>query len=123
MRGFPRRAAAHKYHAVEADCGFGHKHPSKREARRCAELHLLQRAGEIADLRVEPFFPFTVNGAVLKHGNGRRVGYRPDFVYERGDRRIAEDVKSPATRTEAYVLRSVLFRALYPEIELVEVAR
>lgn len=121
MSAFRRRATAHKYHARESECGFGHKHPSRREARRCAELHLLQRAGEIVDLRVEPFFPFAINGVILKHGNGRRVGYRPDFVYERGDRRVAEDVKSPATRTEAFVLRAALFRALYPEIELVEV--
>jgi hypothetical protein len=122
VRKLPTRrgAAGHKYGAKATTCDRGHAHPSKKEARRCAQLHLLERAGQISELQYEPQFWFELNDAVLKHDNGRRVGFRPDFGYVEGGRKVAEDVKSSATRTEAYVLRSVIFRALFPEWELRE---
>lgn len=108
----------HKYKAYRTDCTHGHTHPSKREAHRCDQLHLLQRAGHISRLEYEPFYPFVINGAELKHDNGRRFGYKPDFSYIEQDKRVAEDVKSKATITEAFQIRALLFRSLYPDIEL-----
>jgi len=115
---------AHKFGARKSSCVSGHMHPSAKEARRCNELHILRRAGHIRDLEVEPQFFFTIDGRQLKHLNGRRAGFKPDFGYRLADsdRRIVEDCKGgAATKTEAYVLRVALFRHLHPEIELREV--
>lgn len=111
----------HKYNARKTECAHGHNHDSAREARRCNQLHLLQRGGEISHLKVEPQFWFTIAGEQVKHGNGRRVGYKPDFQYFEGNKNVVEDVKSTATKTEAYALRKAIFLALFPFIELREV--
>ena len=108
----------HKYRAKPTVCIHGHKHASKREAARCVELHMLQQAGEIADLEVEPQFWFVINGQQLKHQNGRRAGYKPDFGYTERGSDVVEDIKSDATITEAFTLRATLFRALFPAVEL-----
>jgi len=116
----PKRG--NKFGAQITPCGLGHRHASKKEARRCGELHLLQRAGKISDLIVEPQFWFEINGIVVKHPNGRRAGFKPDFSYRAPGATICEDCKGgTATRTEAYALRIAIFRALYPHIELREV--
>ncbi len=105
-----------KYSAKKTLCANGHNHASKREAKRCDELHLLQRAGEITHLEIEPKFTFIVNGAPMKMLNGQNASYRPDFTYFTADAQIAEDVKGMVT--EAFRLRSALFRACYPGVEL-----
>jgi len=105
-----------KYHARTTTCLQGHKHPSKREAKRCGELHLLAKAGAIIGLKVEPTFQFWINGNPLKMGNGRVAQYRPDFTYIEGNKQVAEDVKGMIVRD--FPLRAALFRALYPDIEL-----
>jgi len=109
---------ANKYRAKPTTCAHGHRHASKREAARCAELHLIQRAGAISDLEVEPQFWFVIEGKPLMHANGRRAGFRPDFSYCERGQWVAEDVKSSATMTEAAVLRFALFRHLFPAYEL-----
>lgn len=108
----------HKYKAYRTVCSQGHNHPSKREAKRCEDLHLLQRGGKISGLTYEPFYPFIINEKELKHDNGRRFGYKPDFGFTEDEKPVVEDVKSTATMTEAFVIRALLFRHLYPEIEL-----
>lgn len=108
--------ARSKYGAKRTPCAHGHKHPSKREAKRCDELHLLLRAGEIDALVYEPQYWFEINGAGVTHGNGRRVGYKPDFGYLEKGRVVVEDVKGMVT--EAAQLRMTIFRALFPDIEL-----
>lgn len=111
-------AERNKYGARKTVCNQHHRHPSKREAKRCDELHLLLRAGQIEALVYEPQYWFHINGEQIKHENGRRVGYKPDFAYLEGGRTVCEDIKSKATMTEAAVLRMALFRALFPEILL-----
>lgn len=114
---------ANKFGAKRSHCSAGHEHSSMKEARRCNDLRILQLAGEISDLEVEPQFWFVINGRQVKHENGRRAGYKPDFAYTaRNGAMVAEDVKGGnATRTEAHVLRIAIFRALFPAIELREV--
>jgi hypothetical protein len=65
---------------------------------------LLLRSGLIKSLQIEPQFWFQINGQQVKHPNGRRVGYKPDFGYTEKGRQVVEDVKSSATMTEAAVL-------------------
>ena len=107
-----------KYFAKRAECQHGHSHASKREAKRCAELHLLLRAGAISGLVVEPQYWFEIGGTVVTHDNGRRVGFKPDFSYMEQGRVVCEDVKGGPTLTEAAVLRMTLFRHLFPAIDL-----
>ena len=106
----------HKYHAQRTPCSQGHSHPSKREAKRCDELHLLQACGQIANLQVEPQFWFEIAGKPLKLRNGRRAGYKPDWSYTEKGQSVAEDVKGYAARD--FPLREALFRHLHPDIEL-----
>lgn len=109
-----------KFHAKRSRCNKGHTHASGREARRCNDLHFLQIAGEIAGLEIEPVFRFVIDGRQVKMRNGHVAQYRPDFVYTdiKAGCRVAEDVKSDATMTEAFALRAALFRHLFPSIEL-----
>lgn len=110
-----------KYGAEKAQCRAGHKHASKREARRCDELHLLVRGGEIEDLEQQPRFFFEVNGSPLIHENGRRAVYTADFAFvdRQSARKVVEDTKGHAARD--WPLRKALFRACYPDLILREV--
>lgn len=105
-----------KYHAVKTECVHGHKHASKREAARCAELHLLFRAGEIDALVVEPTYILAPDGVPIIMGNGHKAKYRPDFVYLEKGKLIAEDIKGVIVRD--FPLRAALFRLCFPEVEL-----
>lgn len=114
-----RKSRGNKYSAKQTACRAGHAHPSKKEARRCNDLHLLQNAGEISDLEIGRRFFFEVNGRPLLHDNGRRAVYTPDFVYrQRGGQLTAEDSKG--MRVRDWPLRKALFRACYPHIEVIE---
>lgn len=80
---------------------------SQAEARRAAELVLLEKAGEISDLRYQVTVP-------LFGKNGTRVcAWRADFVYRvKGDKRDTfEDVKG--FRTDLFALKAKLFRDNY----------
>ena len=116
-----RGRRGNKYRAKVSGCQHGHAHDSIREATRCNQLHLLVRAGLISDLVIQPQFWFSINGVQVKHPNGRRVGFKPDFGYtEVADgREVIEDAKG--VRTEAYVLRSSIFCALFPQYDYREV--
>lgn len=109
-----------KYFAKKTACSNGHLHASKREAKRCDQLHLLQRAGEIEGLTIEPKFEFAISGKPLKMSNGRTASYRPDFTYVERGKLIAEDVKptSKLAISRDFPLRAALFRHLFPNWEL-----
>lgn len=80
---------------------------SKKEARRYGELKLLERAGQIAGLKVHPAFPLDVKGSPI-------CRYVADFeYYAPGNVRVVEDVKSPITRKHpVYRIKAKLFEAL-----------
>jgi len=107
-----------KYRAVKSQCRTGHTHDSKREAIRCNELHDLQAAGAISDLIIHPQYWFVINGRQLKHGNGRRVGYKSDFQYVENGINVTEDVKGVVVRD--WPLRRAIFIALFPGHQLRE---
>lgn len=86
----------------------GHRFASKLEARRYGELRLLERAGEIRDLRIQPRYDLVVNGV--------KVGtYVADFAYlDKTGTPVTEDTKSEATaRLAVFRLKAKLFRALF----------
>ncbi len=115
--------SGNKYSARRTLCRQNHEHASAKESRWCNDLTLLERSGEITHLEVEPQFIFTVDGLEVKHENGRKAVFSPDFSYrERDGRKIALEVKGgSATKTEAYTLRKAFFRAIWPHITLREV--
>lgn len=79
---------------------------SKAEARRYGELKLLERAGEIRDLELQPKFDLFGIGA------GKICTYKADFKYNDLTTfcLVVEDVKSPSTAKEkAYRLKAKLF--------------
>lgn len=118
MTAIPIPKRGNKYGAKKQACNHGHMHDSRKEARRCGELHLLQRGGVISDLRIQPQYWFVIDGRQVKHQNGRRVGYKPDFAYVEAGANICEDTKG--FKDEAFVLRAAIFRALFPGIVLRE---
>lgn len=87
---------------------------SKAEMNRYAELKMLERAGIIKNLELQPRFP-------LLAGNkkDRGTSYFADFAYEENGHRVVEDVKGH--KTDVYKLKRKLFRDRYPEIDFREV--
>jgi len=121
----PWQLTAKSKHGVarKTVCQHGHKHDSAREARRCHQLHILQDAGKIAGLKVQPFFAFVIDGEVPKLGNGHKVGVTLDFSYCDGDQLIAEDCKPDhrAADSRDWPIRKALFKHIYRSWELREV--
>lgn len=81
---------------------------SMKEAKRYAELSLLQKAGKITDLQTQVKYELIPaqkrNGKVIE----RAVNYIADFVYTENGETVVEDVKSPATKTPVYMLKRKL---------------
>lgn len=99
----------HKFNARRTEVD-GIQFDSAKEARRYAELRLLERAGEIRNLELQPRFDLVVNGKKVC----RYVG---DFAYFQGNERIIEDSKGFQTRE--FKLKRKLFEALFPGQRLV----
>ncbi len=116
-------AQARRIAALRDGCNHRHTHDSAKEARRCNDLHVMQKGGVIRNLVVAPQFWFSINGVQMKHDNGRRVGMKPDFQYFEGNLNVVEDVKAAGIggRARDYPLRKAIFRALYPFITFREV--
>ncbi len=83
----------------------GHAFASKKEAARYQELLLLEKAGEIEKLELQPRFPISLNGQKV-------CTYVADFQYRENGHRIVEDVKSEGTRTAIYLLKKRLMKAV-----------
>jgi len=94
----------------------GIRFASKAEARRYGELKLLERAGEIRNLELQPLYPIIINSAPVKirskgYPNGRDVVYIGDFRYFSGNKTIVEDVKGADTPVSR--LKRALVEAIY----------
>lgn len=98
-----------KYRNVRASLD-GHTFDSEKERARFAELRLMERAGEISDLKLQPVFelipPVKENGKVVQ----RAITYKGDFSYMREGQLVVEDAKG--VRTEVYKLKKKMMRAL-----------
>lgn len=89
------------------------------EARRYELLKLMEQAGTISDLRLQPRFElqrgFTDNDGVKQ----RAISYVADFQYDEDGRRVVEDVKG--TRTKEYLLKKKLFLYRYFDLTFREI--
>ena len=95
----------------------GIKFDSKLEAERYEQLKILERAGVIRDLELQPEYElipsFRKNGKTW-----RRTLYKADFRYilAEDDSYIIEDVKgSTAVITDVFRLKQKLFEYKYPD--------
>ena len=99
-----------KYRAIKTTVD-GIIFASKKEAGRYSELKLLERAGLIRDLRLQPVFPIVYNSVKI-------CKYVGDFSYFEGNRFVVEDTKG--FRTPVYRLKLRLMAAFYPGITVME---
>lgn len=100
-----------KYGAVPTAVD-GIRFASKAEAARYQELRLLERAGHIQELELQPRFPLYV--AARRGGELHKVcDYVADFRYRAGSigALTVEDVKG--VRTAVYQLKKRMFQAQY----------
>lgn len=97
-----------KYRAIPTVVD-GIKFHSKGEAGRYSQLKLLERGGQIKELRRQVLFHL--------HGkNGTKVGrYTIDFLYTENDSLVAEDFKGFSARDMP--MRIALFKDNFPDIE------
>lgn len=93
----------------------GKKFDSKKEGDRYKELKLLERAGEISNLELQPRFllqdKFKKNGKTY-----RKIEYVADFKYIENGKAIVEDVKG--MQTDVFKLKHKIFEKTYPDLEL-----
>lgn len=88
---------------------------SKREGNRYKELKLLERAGEIKDLELQP--RFLLQDSFKKNGRTfRKIEYVADFKYIENGKTIVEDVKG--IQTDVFKLKHKIFEKVYPDLEL-----
>jgi len=107
---------------------------SIKESNRFCELKLLERAGEIKDLKMQ--VPFELVPALCEPDTiGKRGGikkgktieqavyYYADFMYydDKKEKWIVEDVKSEATKTDVYIIKRKLFKQIYTDYLFLEV--
>lgn len=108
----------HKYRAIKTTVD-GITFASKAEAKRYSELKLMQRAGAIINLKLQPKFRLQTgytNGAGTKI---RPIDYVADFMYEENGKVIIEDVKG--MKTPVYNLKKKIFENKYYPLTITEI--
>ena len=94
---------------------------SRKEAVRYGELKLMEKAGEISELELQP--RFTLLPSFRRDGKTiRKIEYVADFKYRnKEDAEIVEDVKSEITRKNpVYRIKKKLLLYRYKDIVLIE---
>ena len=110
-------APGNKYHAVPIHVD-GVRFASQKEAARYLELKLMSKAGAIEALELQPVFPLYIMELYRSQVPIRiaTVGkFTADFQYVdcASGEIVVEDVKSTATKTEAYRLRKRIAEAVH----------
>lgn len=86
---------------------------SKGEAARYEELRILERTGEISDLRIHTRWELQPGWRDKDGKKWRAITYESDFDYTEGDRFVVEDFKG--IKTQVFRIKEKLFRFIYPE--------
>lgn len=103
-----------KYHAKKTEVD-GIVFDSKRESERYLELKLMERAGAIRSLVLQPRFELQEGYTNAEGKKIRPITYIADFMYYDCDTglTVVEDVKSLATKTQVYKVKKKLFEYKY----------
>lgn len=108
-----------KYHSKKTIID-GIEFDSKKESMRYQELKLLERAGKIRELKLQPEYELIPK---FKKNNKtyRKTIYKADFSYfdVETNKHITEDVKG--FKTDVYKLKKKLFEYRYNDLEIKEV--
>ena len=111
-----------KYRSRRAVCRAGHTHQSQRESKRCDELHLLQKAGIISRLEIQPKFELQPEFVDCRGKKHQAIHYIADFLYiteGEGRHLVVEDAKG--YRTKEYRIKIKMFLYQNTEIDFREV--
>ena len=93
----------------------GIKFDSQKEGARYKELRLLERAGKIKDLVLQPRFILQPSYKKTEK-TIRAITYKADFAYYENNKYIVEDVKGFITKE--FRLKEKMFNYIYKDIEL-----
>lgn len=98
----------------------GHKFDSQKEALRYKELKLMERAGVIKDLELQPTSEL-IPTIRTEHETLRKTIYKADFKYfdVNADHEVVEDVKG--FKTDVYKLKKKMLLHKYKDIDFREV--
>lgn len=99
----PTLAKQSKYKNVKTEVD-GVVYDSAREAKRHGELQLMERVGQISNLRRQVSYELKVGGVLV-------AKYIADHVYDEGGAEVVEDSKG--IRTRDYAIKRKLMKALY----------
>lgn len=100
-----------KYKNKKAECLSGHVHDSRKEARRCNELAMLERLGEISGLEIQKKYVLIPARKYKNMPDERKCQYIADFVYISDGKLIVEDTKG--YKTKDYIIKRKLFKDRY----------
>ena len=104
-----RRRGRSKYGAIRVEYD-GHKFDSKLEAARYKQLKLMEKAGQLTNLELQPKFPCEVNGKKI-------CTYISDFRYTlKNGKEVVEYVKG--VETAVFKLKKKLVEALDPAVKI-----
>lgn len=93
---------------------------SKKEAKRYAELKMLEKGGAISQLVLQP--RFELQESFKKNGKTyRKIEYVADFMYRDNEKNvtIVEDVKG--IKTDVYKLKRKMFEKVYKTLNITEI--
>lgn len=106
-----------KYHSRKTIVD-GIEFDSRKEADRYCILHLLEKAGKISNLVIQP--KYELQPSYRKNGKAiRKIEYIADFEYMENGQLVIEDVKG--YKTDVYKLKKKLFEYKYPELTIKEI--
>jgi hypothetical protein len=104
-----------KYNSKKAEVD-GIIFDSKGEARKYAELKLLEQSGKISNLQLQVIFElqpkFKKNGKTI-----RAINYVADFVYHQDNQVVVLDFKGMIL--PQFILKKKLFEYKFPDLELI----
>ena len=85
------------------------------ESKRYKELVLLERAGQIKNLKLQP--KFELQPSYKKNNRTiRAITYKADFSYLEDDKLVVEDVKGFVTKE--FKIKEKMFNYIYKDLEL-----
>lgn len=110
-----------KYHNNKTEID-GIVFDSRLEANRYKELKLLERAGTIKDLELQPTFEL-IPAFKKDKRTFRKTTYKADFKYfdKEKNKTIVEDTKG--FLTDIYKLKRKLFEYTYKDLQIIEIKK
>lgn len=102
----------------------GIAYDSKKESNRAYQLEMMEKAGEISDLKRQVRIKLLDSFKDSLGKTERGVTYIADFTYKENGKFIVEDVKSSYTAKNAdYIIKRKLVKYFYPDYIFKEILK